>query len=68
MTDEVVDRLFEPLFTTRPPGKGTGLGLATVSGIVKQYGGSITVSTELCRGTVFNVYFPQATGISRVSA
>jgi PAS domain S-box-containing protein len=63
MPQHVLQHIFEPFFTTKEPGKGTGLGLAMVFGIVQQHHGWIDCSTEVAKGTRFDIYLPRESAV-----
>lgn len=59
MTDEVKARVFEPFYTTKPPGRGTGLGLSTVRSVAQKFGGAVNLTSAVDRGTKVELYFPE---------
>ncbi len=65
---DIINRIFEPYYTTRPTGEGTGLGLSTVHGIVKDHGGCIKVYSEVGVGTAFHVFLPATDTASKTVA
>jgi CheY-like chemotaxis protein len=66
MAEEVLARAFEPFFTTKAFGDGSGLGLSTVYGFAEQSGGSVSIDTQLGRGTTVNLFLPQAESIKTI--
>lgn len=62
MSPETIERIFEPFFTTKPQGQGTGIGLATVYGIVQQAGGEVSVESTLGDGSRFRIWLPRCEG------
>ena len=66
MDEETLERMFEPLFTTKGKGKGSGLGLSVAYGIVRRSGGRITVQSRVGEGSTFRIYLPQVCSASPV--
>lgn len=67
MSEEVQTHLWEPFYTTKPQGQGTGLGLCTVAGIIEQSGGQVTVESQIGQGTMFRIDLPRADAVATVA-
>ncbi|MFZ5770643.1 MAG: cache domain-containing protein [Thermodesulfobacteriota bacterium] len=59
---DIIDKIFDPFFTTKEQGRGTGMGLSIAYGIIRDYGGTITLESQLHQGTTFHIYIPQCEG------
>lgn len=68
MANEIVDRIFEPFYTTKNIGEGTGMGLSVLNGIVESHGGHILIDTEIGSGTTFKLLFPPAQAITQIES
>ena len=68
MTPEVLAKIWNPFFTTKPPGKGTGIGLSTVMNIVKEHSGFVEVASQPGKGTTFTIYLPATDGAEAAAA
>jgi PAS domain S-box-containing protein len=64
ISPEVIERIFDPFFTLKKPGEGTGMGLAVIQGIVKEIGGTVAVRSEMGKGSVFDVFLPRIDHLS----
>jgi CheY-like chemotaxis protein len=65
---DIVDKVFDPFYTTKEVGHGTGLGLSTLLGVVKSHGGFVRLSSEVSRGSTFEIYLPATPGVTEKSS